>query len=102
MLMKHDDIAPMHPGELLREDILPEVAMTKTEIAKALQTSRQTLYEIINERQPVTPEMAVKLGKFFGQSPKFWINLQRNFDLAMVEKSVDLSQIPTLEAIARS
>ena len=100
MLMKHDDIAPMHPGELLREDILPEVAMTKTEIAKALQISRQTLYEIINERQPVTPEMAVKLGKFFGQSPKFWINLQRNFDLAMVEKTVDLSQIPTLETIA--
>ena len=101
MLMKHPDITPMHPGEFLREEILPEVAMTKTEIARALHISRQTLYEILNERQPVTPEMAARLGKFFGQNPKFWINLQRNFDLAMVEKTVDLSAIPTLEKMAQ-
>lgn len=97
MLTRHASIAPMHPGELLREVVLPDVAMTKTAIAKALQISRQTLYDIINERQPVTAEMAVRFGKFFGQNAGFWINLQRNYDLAIAQKNVDVSGIQPLE-----
>ena len=87
----------MHPGELLREEIMPAIDMSKTEIAAALQISRQTLYEIINERQPVTAEMAVRFGKFFGNGPMLWINLQRTFDLAVALQKVDASDIPTVQ-----
>ena len=56
-------LPPMHPGELLREEILPALDRPKTEIAKLLGVSRQTLYDILEERQPVSPIMALRLGK---------------------------------------
>ena len=59
-------LPPMHPGELLREEILPALDRPKTEIAKLLGVSRQTLYDILEERQPVTPMMALRLGKLCG------------------------------------
>lgn len=87
----------MHPGELLRENIIPAINMSKTAIAAALKISRQTLYDIINEKQPVTAEMAVRLGKFLGNGGAFWIKLQRVYDLEIAENSVDVSDIQTLE-----
>ena len=78
-------LAPTHPGEVLREDVLPALAMPKTEIARRLGISRQTLYDILDEKQPVTPAMALRLGKFFGNGPEFWLNLQRDYDLRTLE-----------------
>ncbi len=89
----------MHPGELVREDLLPALRITKTELARSLGISRQTLYDILNERQPVTAEMAVRFGKLFGNGSRFWISLQRAYDLEMAEKTVDTSDIPTLKAL---
>lgn len=97
MTKRHHTIPPVHPGELLREMILPAVQMSKSDIARTLRISRQTLYDIINERQPVTAEMAVRFGKLFGNGPQFWINLQRSYDLDIAEKTIDVSGIPTLE-----
>ena len=71
----------MHPGEMLREDVLPALGKSKTEIAKLLGVSRQTLYDILDEKQPVTPGMALRLGKLLGNGPDLWINLQRAYDL---------------------
>ena len=99
MIKRHRSIDPAHPGEILREDVLPALGMSKTAVAEALGTSRQTLYDILNEKQPVTAEMAVRFGKLFGNGSQFWINLQRNYDLARAERSVDISRIPTLETI---
>ena len=93
-------ITPVHPGEILREDILPALPMSKTSVAGALGISRQTLYDILNEKQPVTAEMAVRFGKLFGNGAAFWVNLQRNHDLALAERMVDVSGIPTLEVQA--
>ncbi len=59
----------MHPGELLREEILPALDRPKTEIAKLLGVSRQTLYDVLKEKQPVTPVMALRLGKLCGNGP---------------------------------
>jgi len=95
---RHISILPMHPGELIREDILPALGISKTDMARSLGISRQTLYDILNERQPVTAEMAVRFGKLFGNGARFWIDMQRAFDLAVAEKSVDISPIPTLKA----
>ena len=98
MIERHPSIEPAHPGEILREDILPALSMSKTAVAEALGISRQTLYDILNEKQPVTAEMAVRFGKLFGNGGRFWVNLQRSHDLAVAEHTVDISGIPTLEA----
>jgi addiction module HigA family antidote len=93
-------LKPMHPGELLREDILPSLGKPKAEIARLLGISRQALYDIIDERQPVTPGMALRLGKLCGNGPELWINLQRSYDLAAAEKDLaaEIKKIPTLSA----
>ncbi|MET0366802.1 MAG: HigA family addiction module antitoxin [Methylobacterium sp.] len=93
-------LAPMHPGELLREDVLPATGLTKTEIARKLGVSRQTLHDLVAERQPVTVAMALRLGKLFGNSAEFWLNLQRNYDLRILEREMadELAAIPTLDA----
>lgn len=88
----------MHPGELLREDIIPALDRSKTEIATLLGISRQTLHDILTEKQPVTVVMAVRLGKLVGNGPVFWLNLQRAYDLERAEREVDVSAIPTLAA----
>lgn len=95
---RHASIPPMHPGELIREDLLPALGVSKTELARSLGISRQTLYDILNERQPVTAEMAIRFGKLFGNGARFWVNMQRAFDLAIAEQNVDVSRIPTLTA----
>jgi len=87
----------MHPGELLREDILPATGKSKAEIARLLGISRRTLYDLIEEKQPVTVAMALRLGKLFGNGPDFWLNLQRAYDLERARQAVDVSAIPTLE-----
>ena len=74
-------LPPMHPGELLREEILPALDRSKTEIARLLGVSRQTLYDILSEKQPVTPSMALRLGKLCGKGLDLWLNLQQRFDL---------------------
>ena len=95
-------LRPVHPGALLREDVLPALKKPKSEIASLLGVSRQTLYDILNEKQPVTPAMALRFGKLLGNGPDLWINMQRAYDLRVVEKILakELATIPTLEAIA--
>lgn len=72
---------PIHPGEILREDFLPEYGLSVTALADAAGVSRQSINELLRERRAVTPEMALRLGKLFGNSPEFWLNLQRSVDL---------------------
>src|SRR5712691_389938 len=92
-------LPPMHPGELLREEILPALDRPKTEIAKLLGVSRQTLYDILDEKQPVTPTMALRLGKLCGNGPHLWLNLQKRYDLQRAEQELGekINAIPTLE-----
>lgn len=72
---------PIHPGEILREEFLPEYGLSVTALAKAAGVSRQSINELLRERRAVSPEMALRLGRLFGTSPEFWLNLQRNVDL---------------------
>src|SRR5262249_23103511 len=92
-------LPPMHPGELLREEILPALARPQTENAQLLGVSRQTLYDIRDERQPVTPMMALRLGKLCGNGPDLWLNLQKRYDLQRAEQQLGekIKAIPTLE-----
>ena len=89
---------PTHPGALLREDVIPATGRTKTEIASLLGISRQHLYDLLEERKPVSPAMAVRLGKLFGDGPGIWIRMQAAYDAWQAEQSVDVSAIPTIHA----
>src|ERR1700736_4703622 len=90
----------MHPGELLREDVLPALGRTGAEIARLLGISRQTLHSILTERAPVTPEMALRLGKLCGNGPDLWLTLQSRYDLERLReaKRSEIDAIPTLVA----
>jgi antitoxin HigA-1 len=92
-------LSPMHPGEFLREVNLPALNLPKTEIARRLGISRQTLYDLLEERQPVTPAMALRLGKFLGNGPDFWLNLQRDYDLRILEPKM-ADQLAAIETVA--
>ncbi len=89
---------PAHPGELIRETIegLREEtgqALTIEEVANGLQTTRKTLSAIINGKQSVTPEMALKLSaSFMNTTPEFWLRVQENYDLARARKKIDTKQ----------
>ncbi len=95
---RHPSIKPLHPGEVLREDIIPALGKTKADIARLLGISRQALYDVLGEKAPVSADMAVKLGKLCGNGPHLWINLQRSHDLWHAQRRTDVSKIPTLQA----
>ncbi len=81
-------IRPTHPGEMLREDFLPEYGLSAALLAEAVGVSRQTINELLRERRALTPEMAVRLGHFFGNSPEFWLKAQRAVDLWDVTRAL--------------
>jgi addiction module HigA family antidote len=72
---------PVHPGEMLREDFLPDYKLTAADFAKAIGVSRRTVNELLRERRGVTPRMTLFLSRFFGNDAEFWLNAQRNVDL---------------------
>ena len=90
----------MHPGELLREEILPALGRPRVEIARLLGVSRQALHTVLAERAAVTPDMALRLGKRCGNGPKLWLALQTRYDLERLrrEKAAEIDAIPTLRA----
>ena len=92
-------IRPTHPGEMLREDFLPDYGLTVTSLAEALGVSRQTMNELLRERRAVSPEMALRLSRLFGNSPEFWLNAQRAVDLWNAAKilKAQLRQIKPLK-----
>jgi len=95
---KNPKMTPMHPGALLREEVFPALGRPKAEIARLLGISRKTLYDILNEQQPVTPAMALKIGKLCGNGPMLWMNLQVRYDLWREGANAKLDKIPTLHA----
>lgn len=78
-------LPPTHPGELLREEILPALGLSVSATARRLRVSRQTLHALLAERTAVTPEMALRLGKFCGNGPTIWLRLQQEHDLRRAE-----------------
>ena len=78
---KKRKVRPIHPGEMLREDFLPDYELTVSSLAEALGVSRQTVNELLRERRSVSPEMALRLARLFSNSPEFWLNAQGAVDL---------------------
>jgi len=94
------EISPTHPGEILREDFMPDYALSTASLAEALGVSRQTINEILREKRSISPIMALRLSRLFGNSPQFWLNAQNARDLWELEQNYkkELKQIQPLEA----
>lgn len=93
-------VPPTHPGEMLREDFMPDFNLTAASLASALRVSRQSVNELLRERRAVTPIMALRLSRLFGNSPEFWLNAQHARDLWDSEQQYnkELSMIQPLNA----
>jgi len=85
--LRSKDRRPTHPGEILREDVLPALGVTQEVLAQRLGVSRRTVSEIIHERRPVTTDMAIRLGRLFDTSPTSWINMQYAVDVWELERA---------------
>jgi addiction module HigA family antidote len=92
---------PTHPGAILREDVLPALGLSVSEAARQLRVSRQMLHSILAERSAISPEMAVRLGRFCGNGPGLWLRMQTEHDLWHAERKLhgEVEQIPRHVAV---
>jgi addiction module HigA family antidote len=91
---------PVHPGAILREDVLPALDLTVSAAARTLGVSRQMLHRVLGEHAAFTPEMAVRVGKMCGNGPRVWLAMQQAHDLWRAERDLgeQVTRIPTLHA----
>ena len=91
---------PTHPGEMLREDFMPDYGLTVAGLAEAIGVSRQSINELLRERRAISPEMALRLARLFGNSAEFWLNAQRSVDLWDAAQAIkkDVARIRPLDA----
>ncbi len=91
--------SPIHPGEILREDVLPALGLSVSETARRLGISRQQLHRVLACTHPITTEMALRIGKFAGNGPGLWLRMQQSYDLWYAEQRMkdELSKIEPVE-----
>jgi len=82
-------LPPTHPGELLREEIMPAARLTQEELARRLGVSRRTINEIVGEKRSVSADMAHRLARFFDTTPELWLGLQQDVDLWKARQAAD-------------
>lgn len=85
--MNNKKLSVIHPGEILLEEFLKPMKISQYRIAKDINVSARRINEIVHCKRSITADTALRLGRFFGISPRFWLNLQNRFDL---EKTQDL------------
>lgn len=98
--IRNTTMRPTPPGLVLANTVIPAIGESKTRIAQMLGVSRQTLYDILDCKQPITPRMAVRIGKLCGNGPHLWLSMQAAHDLWEAQQKVDISKIPTVKALA--
>lgn len=86
MSLRSKNRKPTHPGAILREDVLPSLNITQTELADRLGVSRRSVSQILHEHRPLTPDMAIRLAHFLGTTPESWLNMQQALDVWELER----------------
>jgi antitoxin HigA-1 len=89
-MKRKSGLPPIHPGEILKVDVLPSTGLSVTQAAKALGVSRQMLHDILSERRPLSAVMCLKLSRLLGGSPEVWMRLQAAYDLKMAEQDKEV------------
>ena len=72
---------PTHPGEMLREEFMPDLGLSVAGLAEQIGVSRQSVNELVHERRALSPDMALRLARLFNMTPQYWLGMQRNVDL---------------------
>jgi len=92
---------PVHPGEILREDVLPALRLSVSEAARRLGVSRQQLHRVMACTHPITTDMALRIGKFAGNGPELWLRMQQAYDLWHLERRMEneLSKIEPVSSV---
>jgi addiction module HigA family antidote len=98
--LRNPNRRPTHPGAILREDVLPALKMTQTELAARLGVSRLSVSDLLHERRAMTPEMAVRVGKLLDTSPESWLRMQEAVDLWAVQ--LDSSKLASIKPLDKS
>ncbi|MDR2220802.1 MAG: HigA family addiction module antidote protein [Methylobacillus sp.] len=99
--LRNPERRPTHPGETLREDVLPALEMTQTEFAKRLGVSRLSVSELLHEKRGMSPEMAVRVARLLNTTPESWLRMQQAVDLWEVEQKAEkLTGIKPIKAEA--
>lgn len=96
---------PTHPGELIREDLLPEIGLSQAQLARLMGVSRKTISDLVNERRRVTPDISFRLARVFNSTPEMWLTMQQAVDIweARVIHGVEYEKIkPVQEALSLS
>jgi len=95
-------IEPIHPGEILLEEFMKPFSLSQNSVAKAINVSPRRINEIVNKKRAITANTALRLSKFFGNSPEFWMNLQKIYDLEIAKDSMPqniINEIKPLQTI---
>lgn len=79
--MSNKKMPPIHPGEILKEEFLDEMGITQYKLAKDINVPARRINEIVHQKRAISADTALRLGRYFGMSPQFWINLQSHYDL---------------------
>ncbi|MDX2149927.1 MAG: HigA family addiction module antitoxin [Bryobacteraceae bacterium] len=79
-------LPPIHPGELLKDELL-EIEVSLNELARALRVPMNRISAIVNGKRGITPDTAIRLGRYFGTSPQYWLNLQNAYDLEIADRA---------------
>jgi len=100
--MKIKKMAPIHPGEILMEEFLKPMTISQYKLAKDISVAPIRINEIVHGQRAISADTALRLGRYFGMSPQFWLNLQSHYDLAMAEDQIGgrLAQEVQIRAVA--
>ena len=98
------NLSPIHPGEILREDVLEPLNLSVNQLAKALAVDTSRLNEIVRGRRGISADTALRLSRYLGSTPEFWLNLQKSYELRMArqakQKEIERAVKPRSEAAA--
>jgi antitoxin HigA-1 len=87
--MRTDSLSPVHPGEILREEFLSPLGLSSYALAKSLSVPRTRIERLVREETPVTPDTALRLARYFGTTPEFWLGIQACHDIEVARRTVN-------------
>ena len=92
-MAKDKDLHPIHPGEILREELLKTYQLTAEQLAQSIQVENKIVERILNEKQGITPELSYRLGCYWGIREDYWLDLQKHYELECWKEQQELSRI---------
>lgn len=98
--MGSKNFKPIHPGEILEEEFLKEMKISQSQLARDIQVPHRRVNEIARGKRSITPDTAMRLSRYFGNSAEFWLNLQTTYDLRLLQLEQDYSKIPEAPHVA--